>query len=77
MIARNTAFCALAGITRYQAVSGRGILRYQAIFGGIWRILRNYPSLPALYVSVTVFIKNLLVRKFENNVFSTQDLSSV
>ena len=58
MIAPNTAFCALAGITRYFAVFGGiwrylavfgGVWRYLAVFGGIWRVLRNYPSLPALY----------------------------
>ena len=38
MIARNIAFCALAGIMRYLAVSG-GIWRYLAVFGGIWRYL--------------------------------------
>ena len=48
MIAPNTAFCALAGITRYLAVSGGiwrylavsgGIRRYLAVSGGIWRYL--------------------------------------
>ena len=48
MIAPNTAFCALAGITRYLAVSGGisqylavsgGITRYLAVSGGIWRYL--------------------------------------
>ena len=38
MIARNIAFCALAGITRYLAVSG-GIRRDLAVLGGIWRYL--------------------------------------
>ena len=38
MIAPNTVFCALAGITRYLAVSG-GIWRYLAVSGGIWRYL--------------------------------------
>ena len=38
MIAPNTAFCALAGITRYLAVSS-GISRYLAVSGGIWRYL--------------------------------------
>ena len=55
MIASNTAFCALACITRYSAVSSGirrylavfdGIWRYLAVFGGIWRYLEGIAQLP-------------------------------
>ena len=38
MIAQNTAFCALAGISQYLVEFG-GIWRYLAVLGGIWRYL--------------------------------------
>ena len=46
MIARNTAFCALAGITRYQAVFGGIRPRYFAVSGDIWRYLADIAQLP-------------------------------
>ena len=48
MIARNTAFCALTGFTRYLAVAG-GIWRYLAISGGI----RQYSAVFGRYCAIT------------------------